>query len=160
MKRRPDPPPGPFVFSRPIEIRFGDTDAMGHVNNATYLTYLEAGRAGYFKAVTGRGFEETLRGAASIVLADVHLDYRAPAFFGEELELACRTTWVSRSSFGMEYRLTAAADSPYGPGRLIADGDSVQVFYDPQAQRPTRLPADFLRGIEAFEGRPIPPRPA
>ncbi|HEX5467172.1 MAG TPA: thioesterase family protein [Candidatus Limnocylindrales bacterium] len=149
-----------FVYGRPIEIRFGDTDAMGHVNNAAYVTYFEAGRAGYFKAVTGRGFEDTLEEAASVVVASLRIDYRAPAFFGEGLELACRTTWAGRSSFGMAYRLSAAADARDGPGRLVAEGDSVQVFVERRSGRATRLPADFLALVAAFEGRPIPPRPA
>ena len=45
--------PGGFRYRRPIEVRFGDTDAMGHVNNAAYLTYCEMARAGYYETVTG-----------------------------------------------------------------------------------------------------------
>lgn len=159
MSRHLEPPDAPYRYERPIEVRFGDTDALGHVNNAVYLTYFEAARAGYFRAVTGRGFEETLDDPVSIILANTRIDYRAPAYFGEGLRLACRTVWVGRSSFAMAYRLTAAADSPRGPDRLIADGDSVQVFYDYRAGRPSPMPADFLARVEAFEGRPVPPRP-
>ena len=43
-----------FRFSVPIEVRFRDLDAIGHVNNAVYLTYLEQARLGYWKHITGR----------------------------------------------------------------------------------------------------------
>ena len=151
--------PDRFAYWRPIEIRFGDTDAMGHVNNAAYATYFEAGRAGYYRAVTGRGFQETLEAGASFALASVRIDYRSPAFFGERLVLGCGTTWVGRSSCGMAYRLTAADDPVRGAGRLVAEGDSVQVFFDPRTGRAIRLPRDFVERVAVFEGHPLAVRP-
>jgi acyl-CoA thioester hydrolase len=159
MKAHDDASSDGFVYGRPIEVRFADTDAFGHVNNAVYLTYFEAGRAGYFKAVTGHGVEETAAGPASIILASTRIDYRAPAFFGEGLHVRCRTTWISRSSFEMEYVLRADQGSPHGPDRLIATGASVQVAYDYRAGRSAPLPDGFRKMVEAFEGHPIPPRP-
>ena len=44
---------GPFSHTASIEVRFADTDAMGHVNNATYLTYCEIARIKYWTDVTG-----------------------------------------------------------------------------------------------------------
>ena len=43
---------GPFSHRVTIEVRFADTDAMGHVNNATYLTYCEIARIKYWTDVT------------------------------------------------------------------------------------------------------------
>jgi acyl-ACP thioesterase len=42
----PDPRdlPGDFGHRRELDVRFADTDAMGHVNNAVYLTYCESAR--------------------------------------------------------------------------------------------------------------------
>ena len=39
-----------------IDVRFADTDAMGHVNNAVYLTYCEIARIRYWTDVTGEPF--------------------------------------------------------------------------------------------------------
>ena len=39
-------------FTHPIEVRFRDLDALGHVNNAVYLTYLESARIAYWMHVT------------------------------------------------------------------------------------------------------------
>ena len=39
---------GEFRYQHPIEIRFVDTDALGHVNNAVYLSYFEMARGGYY----------------------------------------------------------------------------------------------------------------
>ena len=45
--------PGDFGHQVPVEVRFADTDAMGHVNNAVYLAYCEMARIRYWSDVTG-----------------------------------------------------------------------------------------------------------
>ncbi len=158
MTSRSRPPSGEFRYTLPLDVRFADTDALGHVNNATYLSYFEAARAGYYRQVTGEpfGFGEGPR-RWTFLVAQACVDYRAPAFFGETLDVACRVAWRSRSSFGLEYRITAEA-SPVAAARLIADGSTVQVMFDLDAKRVTRVPPDFLELIERHEGRPIPLR--
>lgn len=133
-----------------------DTDGLGHVNNATYLSYFEMARAGYHAAMTGHPFG-TGPDAASLtfVIAEAHIAYRAPAFFGEPLACECRVSWASRSAFGLEYRVLSDG-GPIAPARLIADGSTVQVMYDLTADRVTRVSADLLARMEAFEGRPVP----
>jgi hypothetical protein len=65
--------PGDFRFRRPIEVRFADTDAMRHVNNAKYLTYCESARLRYWTDVTGQGFSEGNVGAESLILAEARI---------------------------------------------------------------------------------------
>jgi acyl-CoA thioester hydrolase len=160
MTTRHEPPDGEFRYQHAIEVRFRDTDAMGHVNNAVYLTYFEAARAGYYRAVTGRAFETLAETDQSMIMAHARVEYRAPVFFGETVIVACRTAWVSRSSFSIVYRLTAADDSPRGGGRRLADGESIQVMYDYSAGRPMRLPTAMVGALESYEGHPIAARPA
>jgi acyl-CoA thioester hydrolase len=159
VSARHEPPPGPFRYQHAIEVRFSDTDAMGHVNNAVYLTYFELARAGYYQAVTGRVFETLAETDRSMIMAHARVEYRAPTFFGETVIVACRAAWVSRSSFSLVYRLTASDDSPRGGGRLLADGETIQVTYDYASGRATRLDPEMVRALEAYEGQPIPPRP-
>ena len=159
MTARHEPPDGPFRYTHAIEVRFSDTDAMGHVNNAVYLTYFELARAGYYQAVTGHVFETLAETDRSMIMAHARVEYRAPAFFGETVVVACRAAWVSRSSFALVYRLMASDDSPRGAGRLLADGETIQVAYDYASGRATRLDPDLVRQLEAYEGGPLPPRP-
>ncbi|HEY7599125.1 MAG TPA: thioesterase family protein, partial [Candidatus Limnocylindrales bacterium] len=131
---------------------------LGHVNNAVYLTYFEAARAGYYAAVAGAPFGTGEKaGERTFVIAEAHIVFRRPAFFGETVLVGCRFAWTSRSSFGIEYRVRAEA-SPVAEPRLIADGDSVQVMFDLARNRVMRVPDDLLHMFEAYEGRPIPRR--
>jgi acyl-CoA thioester hydrolase len=148
-------PSGEFRYRHPIEVRFRDTDALGHVNNAVYLTYFEAARAGYYRAVTGSVFdsEEGAR-RQSLIIARASVDFLAPAYFGETLVVECRAAWVGRSSFALDYRITAGDGA-----RVVAQGQTVQVMFDYEASRPIRIPGDLLERLADYEGRPIPPRP-
>jgi acyl-CoA thioester hydrolase len=159
MSRRHEPPAGPFRFRRAIEPRFRDTDAMGHVNNAVFLTYFEMARASYYREVTGSTFGiGAMSHDRSFILAEARVTYLSPALFGEPLACEARVAWASRSSFSIEYRVIAG-DSAFGHARTVAYGETIQVMYDYAAGRVTRLPADLLGMIEAFEGRPISLRP-
>jgi acyl-CoA thioester hydrolase len=142
---RAQPPQGEFRCRHPIEIRFVDTDALGHVNNAVYFSYFEAARAGYHALVTGSPFgsgPDAQR--TTFVIAEARIAYRSQARFGEPLTCACRVSWAGRSSFGLEYRVDAGA-SPLGEverGRII------------------RIPPELRARMEAYEGRVLPPRGA
>ena len=93
----------------------------------------------------------------TFVIAEAHVTYRAPAYFGEPLVCEARVAWVSRASFGMEYRVVAEG-GPIAPARLVADGGTTQVMFDLVRGRPTRMTPDLLDAVERFEGRPMPRR--
>jgi acyl-CoA thioester hydrolase len=145
---------GDFAFRRDVEVRFADTDAMGHVNNANYLTYCEIARAAYYEAVTGRPLPLGVHGAEEgMILADVRVAYRSPAFYGETLAVETRVVRLGRTSFTMEHRITAP-DSRYGKARVVATAESVLVTYDYTVGRPIPLPDRLVGAVSAFEGLP------
>jgi acyl-CoA thioester hydrolase len=144
---------GDFAHSRTVEVRFSDTDAMGHVNNASYLTYVEIARAAYYEAATGEQMHLGVHGAEEgMILAEIRMTYRSAAFFGENLTVESRVERIGRTSFTMVHRLTAP-ESRYGPARLIAIADSVLVSYDYSAELPIPVPLQLIEATEAWEGR-------
>ena len=150
---------GEFRYEHPIEVRFVDTDAFGHINNATYLSYFEAARAGYYAQVMGAPFGTGDKASErTFVIAEAHVFYRAPAFYGEQLLVGCRFSWTGRSSFGLEY-VVRAEESLVAPARVVADGSTVQVMFDIEKNRVMRVPADLIAMFERFEGRTFPTRP-
>jgi acyl-CoA thioester hydrolase len=144
---------GDFAHWVMIDVRFADTDAMGHVNNAVYLTYCEMARIRYWSDVTGEPVALGHEGAESLILAEARITYRAPVYHGEIVTVETRATHIGRSSFTLEHRLTACV--PQGAPRLVATSDSVMVRYDYQTERPAALGPRFIEAIETFEGRPL-----
>jgi acyl-CoA thioester hydrolase len=144
---------GDFPCRREIEVRVADTDAMGHVNNATYLTYFEMARVGYYEAATGEPLPLGVHGAEEgLILADIRVAFRSPALYGEALLVETRVSRLGGTSIGMEHRLTAPV-SRLAPARLLAVAESVLVTYDYAAARPISLPARLIEGVERLEGR-------
>jgi acyl-CoA thioester hydrolase len=145
--------PGDFAHRHAVEVRLADTDAMGHVNNALYLPYVEIARVAYYEQVTGNPLPIGTHGAEEgMILAEIRVTYRSPAFYGETITVETRVERIGRTSFGMAHRLTAP-ESRYGPARLIAVADSVLVSYDYQTESPIPVPDDWRAAMEAFEGR-------
>jgi acyl-CoA thioester hydrolase len=129
-----------FRYVYETKVRFSDLDAMRHVNNATFIQYLESARLGYWLQVTRR------QGLAALdmILARTEIDYRSPAHVGEAVRVGVRCAWLRRSSFGLELRVEEQAS-----GRLLAEAKKVCVHYDFDAQRSLPVPAQVRAQLRA-----------
>ena len=132
-----------FRFTTSLEIRFRDLDALGHVNNAVYLTYFEIARTRYWERLFGLPPAQDW----GFVMVRTECNYRSPALLGETIEIAARISSLKNSSFIFEYRLTESRT-----GRLIADGLSVQACYDMKAQKTVPIPERMRQQVKTFEG--------
>lgn len=117
------------VFRCPIEVRFRDLDAMGHVNNAVTVTYLEVARTRFWLA----HFRELIKDVEfPFVVARVVVDYKRPIRLGDAVEAELWVSHLGRSSFTLRYRLWAS-------GALAGEAETVQVHYDYAAGKPQPL---------------------
>ena len=146
---------GDFGHRTSVAVRFADTDAMGHVNNAVYLTFVEAARVGWWMATTGEPLERDAGRAEGLILAEAEIAFRSPVFFGETVVVETRAGRFGRTSLALEHRLTASR--PDGPVRLVATCRGVIVRYDYEAEQPMPWQADLIERVEAFEGRSLRP---
>jgi acyl-CoA thioester hydrolase len=110
-----------YRFVHPVEVRFRDLDAVGHVNNTVYLTYMESARIEYWAAVTGRRDFRDI----GMILARTEVDYRGQVGLPASLEVGVRCASLRRSSFVLEFRIEER-----GSGRLVAEAKKVLVRYD------------------------------
>jgi acyl-CoA thioester hydrolase len=133
--------PNGYAFAHPIEVRFRDCDAMGHVNNSVYFTYFEQCRLLFWRSLTGAPNPKT-----SVILAHAACDFRAPAHFGDRLEVRTRVGAVGRSSVTMTYELVNLDTE-----RLHAQGQAVLVSYDYEARAARPLPAATRVLLEEVE---------
>lgn len=138
-----------YRFYHPIEVRYGDLDPQGHVNNARYLTYMEQARIGYIRHLglwDGGSFLDI-----GIILAEARVTFRKPILLGQPVRVGVRVPRLGNKSFPMQYRLEDAAT-----GEVLAEGETVQVCYDYRTGRTVPIPEAWRQAIAAFEG--IPPR--
>ena len=133
---------GAWACRHRLSVRFRDCDAMGHVNHAVYLTYFEQGRLTCWRELTGAPSPNT-----RVIIARAECDYRAPAHFGDELEIGVRVGDIGRSSFSLVYEIVQV-----GSGRLVASGKTVMVSYDYDAGASVPLPAATLQLLHKLRG--------
>ena len=142
--------PDPVPVKMAIQIRWRDLDALGHVNNAVYLSYFELARLAYVRAVLGDNApidRRTLLPADfQFILAEVTCHYRSPATLGDQLTAAIWASQVGRKSFVFEYRIKDEVT-----GRLVAEGCSTQVWYDYAAGESRPVPKEIAMRMERLQ---------
>ena len=119
-----------------ITPRFYETDALGHINNASIAAWLEVVRMGFIDSLSGSQQEPDR--ADNWILASLQIDFVAETFFGEDV-IGCVTAAEAGNS-----SLTVHCELSQG-GKLTVKARAVVVFMDPQTRRPARLP-DAYRG--------------
>jgi acyl-CoA thioester hydrolase len=110
-------------------VRFRDCDAMGHVNNAVFSTYLEESRIG------------VLGDLIDFILARVEIDFRSELRNGEDVEVRTRCSRIGTKSFDLEHVISA-------DGRLVADARSVLVSYDYELGASIEVPAELRARLQ------------
>jgi acyl-CoA thioester hydrolase len=126
------------VFVHRERVRFRDLDAMGHVNNAVFLTYIESARVAFLQQL---GAATTLEDM-SIIVARIEIDFRAPVGFGEEVEIAVRASRFGGKSFDLDYELRVG-------GKVVAEAKSVLVSYDYGKGEAVELPDEWREKLAA-----------
>lgn len=119
------------VFSHTLQVRFRDCDAMGHVNNAVYLTYLEETRFAYWRSLWGSDLEAAE--TPGVILARAEVDYRRAATYGEVLEIRLSLEKIGRTSITSTYEIVDQA------GELVAAARTVIVVYDYKTGQPVQV---------------------
>lgn len=129
-------------------VRWSDMDALGHVNNATYFTYCESARIGYFAAIDRGQFKAYDQEGPALVSATCH--FRQQVRYPSVLEVGVRTSKIGSRSLAMEFEIYRK-----GTEELVADGSCVLAWVDYQIGKAVSLPEELKKAIGAFEATAI-----
>lgn len=123
-----------------IPIRWGDMDAMGHVNNTVYFRYMEQARIGWFEALVPgqQAWKST-----GIVIVNAACHYKRPITYPGTVDVRLLVGRIGTSSVATFYELRVDADpEPY------ASGEAMVVFVHMTTQRPVRIPDEMRARLE------------
>ena len=119
------------VIENEVQVRYSDTDAMGHISNEAYISFLQVGRLAMFREL------EKLSGwKAPVVVVNINIDYLKECFYGDDVRV---TTWCSRigtKSFTLGGEVRAN-------GQLVARGSATHAGFDEKTRRALVLPTDW-----------------
>jgi acyl-CoA thioester hydrolase len=126
-----------------IPIRWGDMDAMGHVNNTLYFRYMEQARIAWFDRLVP---EAEAWHSTGIVIASASCNYRRAMTYPGVVEVRLYVGPPGGASVPTTYELRVDDDPvPY------ADGAAVVVFIDMRTQKSKRIPEDIRARLERAE---------
>jgi acyl-CoA thioester hydrolase len=141
-----------YHFYHAIEVRYGDLDPQGHVNNAKHLTYFEQARVAYMIEL-GLFTKDQSFMEIGVILADVHLTYLEPIYFGQNIKVGVRVTRLGNKSMTWEQNIVDA-----DTGRELSKGEVIIVTYDYKTEKTISVPQEWRKKFAIFEqlvkGRP------
>ncbi len=132
-----------FSYGYGDRVRFGELDALNHVNNAVYLRWFENIRVSYVQdyGLTSYGAPDD----PQLVVRRVTADYFAPVLQNAVYVVTARTTLVKPSSFIMEYGL-------FVDGRCMASGEAVGVSLSADGSARQNHRPDAVRAMVERDG--------
>jgi acyl-CoA thioester hydrolase len=131
-------------FSAPLQVRFADTDAQGHVFFANYLTFADEGMTAYMRAI-GCPWQELIAMGVDIFYVSSKCDYKGSAKFDTTLDLHTRIGRIGNTSMDTECSI-------YSGDELIAEAVLTSVFIDTETREPVRVPDRVRDAVAAYEG--------
>ena len=122
-------------FDTPIQVRFGDTDMMGHLNHVSLVQYAETARLDFLGSL---GFT-----AGNGILARVTIDFRRQVHVTDKVRVETRVAKIGRTSF-------TAAQVIRADDAVAAEVESVMEMFDYGTQRPVAISDSMRAGLEHF----------
>lgn len=126
-----------------IPIRWGDMDAMGHVNNTVYFRFMEQARISWFDRLVP---EEAAWQSTGIVIANASCNYKRALTYPGTVEVRLYVGRPGGASVPTFYELLLEGDPA-----SYADGTAVVVFVDRATQKSRRIPKDIRERLERAE---------
>lgn len=109
-----------------IRVRYSETDAMGFVHHANYLSWFEMGRTELYRS-QGGSYREVEERGLFFVIAKAECSYRKSARYDDLLTLRTRVAKISAVKLEHDYEL-------YRDGELLAKGHTVLALVDAQGR--------------------------
>lgn len=131
-------------FQTNIEIRYRDTDSMGHVSSPIYYDYLQSAYLEYMhKILEIPKFKKLPQ-----IMVKTSCEYISQAKYGDNLCIFSHVTKFGTKSFEMEHVMHIDDEKR----EIVAKAISVHVMFDYEKQATIPVPEDFKQTILAFQG--------
>lgn len=137
-----------------IDVRWGDIDLLGHVNNIIYLQYFETARIEY---LMGAGLEApgTAWRDFGFLVASAYCRYKAPVTFPDTVDVGARVRALGEDRMVIRHAIRSRRLN-----KIAATGDVLLVAYDFEAGKRIPIPEEVRASVVAIEGKELPEPPS
>jgi acyl-CoA thioester hydrolase len=127
-----------LVHVEHMQMRWGDMDALGHMNNTVYFRFLEQARISWFDVI-GADYRKSEEGP---VLGSITCRFILPVVYPADLEVTLLAGAARRSAFPLYSEIRDAGP----PGRVYARAEAVMVWIDLKDGKSRPLP-DWFKAV-------------
>ncbi len=136
-------PSRPLRHRVDLQVRFGDFDSYGHINNNVYLQFFDLGKALYFNEITGKAFDVE---AISAAVVNINCNFYAPTVMGEDLIVQTACCHLGDRSLTLEQRILNPNN-----GSIKCDAITVMAGFDIKTQSSAPIREELKRAIANYE---------
>ena len=137
---------GDFKFNFPLRVRWPECDAQGIAFNGSYLTWTEVAYSEYCRFLGFRLYKAHELNVFDTVTVKVTIEYKAPAFIDELLEVFVRVARMGNSSLIIEFELYRESSE-----ELVATVEGIYATYDNKTRKTYPIPDEIRRLFSHFE---------
>ena len=130
----------------PVQLRFNDTDALGHVNNSTYFSFYDLGKSEYFATV--RGNDNFFSQKIDIVVAHVEVDFIEPIFLTDRIAVETGVSHIGTKSLILSQQIVDLRT-----GQIKCKGSTTMVGFDFDKNITIPISQEWRDAIEKYEER-------
>jgi acyl-CoA thioester hydrolase len=127
---------GRFVRADRVPMRWGEMDALGHMNNVCYFRYFEQARISWFDSLK----IDYRAGSEGPILGTMSCKFVTPAVYPVDIEVTTYVGKPGRSTFMMFHEMFRAGE----PSKLYAEAYAVMVWID-VSQGKSRILPEWMR---------------
>ncbi|GAB2903634.1 acyl-CoA thioesterase [Microbulbifer echini] len=130
--------PRNLLHQETLAVRWGDMDAFGHINNATYFSYFEQCRCSWLASIYSSGALSSNQGDGPVLL-NASANFHLPLVFPANITVSMYGGTPGRSSFNSYYEIRDADNTD----KVYTTGEAKIVWVDQQAGKSMPVPDDI-----------------
>ena len=131
-----------YKLSLDLRIDFSDLDMHRHVNNLTFIRFLQSGRVNFWEATgLAKMFSESNKGA---ILVSTHCDFMKSLFYPGTATVKTKLAYIKNSSFGLDQLILNEQ------GEVCAKGQDIAVFFDFSQDKALPIPEELKKVMQQF----------
>lgn len=131
-----------YKLSLELRIDFSDLDVYQHVNNLTFIRFLQPGRVNFWEAIgLDKMYAETQKGA---ILISTHCDFKKSLFYPGKAVVKTKLAYIKNSSFALDQVILN------DKGEVCAEGRDIAVFFNFRTKETIKIPNDLREIMQKF----------
>jgi acyl-CoA thioester hydrolase len=130
-------------ITKPIRVRYSDTDQMGYMHHSNYLRFFEIARLEWMASLE-ISYKQMEKNGIWLPVVSAEVYYKTPSYFDDELTIKVKLEERPMASLHFSYEIHNQHQ------KLVCTGLTKLAFLDAKLQRPVRCPKNLFEALKPY----------